>query len=269
MDNIFDILTKKSGTAGAVPAAKEKRAGDGPQEKDSGWDRVPTKDVVLAWQRNRSPEMTKLVLDRMKPTIDSAMTSFANGSGSMSVKAAKLTLDALRTYKPDFGAEPSTHVFNNLRRLGRLSTRRAAIIPQSEAFMLEARRVKETLARLQDEKGREPSMDELADATGLSRKKIDRLLDQNMVINESATLSQDTFKDTQASSDLTDDDYFEYVYASVGPVDQKIMEWSSGLHGRQVLSNNAIAAKLGISPAAVSQRRNKIQNMMSEVRRLV
>ena len=52
-------------------------------------------------------------------------------------------------------------------------------------------------------------------------------------------------------------------------IEQKIIEWSSGLHGKQRLSNNEIARRLGISPAAVSQRRNKIDRLMSEVREVL
>ena len=39
--------------------------------------------------------------------------------------------------------------------------------------------------------------------------------------------------------------------------------------GKQRLSNNEIARRLGISPAAVSQRRNKIDRLMSEVREVL
>ena len=101
-------------------------------------------------------------------------------------------------------------------------------------------------------------------------KRIDSVLgNQTKVVSESSTLMQDSLKDTRGSSGLTDTDYLEYVYASSGPIEQKIIEWSSGLHGKQRLSNNEIARRLGISPAAVSQRRNKIDRLMSEVREVL
>jgi hypothetical protein len=100
-------------------------------------------------------------------------------------------------------------------------------------------------------------------------KKLERILDQGGVVSESSTLTDDSRRDTLGSTDLTDDDYFEYVYASVDPVSQKIMEWSSGRHGAHQLSNNQIATKLRMSAAAVSQRKNKIQRMLSDARNLV
>ena len=67
---------------------------------------------------------------------------------------------------------------------------------------------------------------------------------------------------------MTDDDYYEYVYNSVSPIDQKIMEWASGKGGK-TYSNMEIAKMLHITPAAVSQRKAGIQKKLSMVRSLV
>lgn len=233
--------------------------------------KLKTTDLVKAWQKNSTPEMTSELLKRMQPTINSAISSYAPGmEPQLSVKAAKLTLDALKKYSPDFGTEPSTFVFHNLKRLNRLAAASSNIIPIPEGQAAERRRLQDIAARFEDKKGREPSLQELADESGFSTKKVDKLLNDSFaVVPESATLSEDSQRSTLGHNALDDNDYFEYVYASVGPVDQKIMEWSSGLRGKPVLSNNDIAARLKISPAAVSQRRNKIQQLLSDVRSLV
>ena len=267
MDNIFTTLT------GQLPSASEEQraAAAKPAAPDpAAWQKWDTKTLVKEWQTEQKPEYTSELLKRMQPTINSAMTSYAPGMDrQLAVKAARLTLDALRTYKPDFNTEPSTHVFHTLKRLSRYGTRSGNIMPLPEGFVHEQKLLKAVMDKFEDEHNREPSMSELADLTGLSRRKLDKLLERNMVINESATLTDDSGKDTFSQSGLNDDDYFEYVYASVGPIDQKIMEWSSGLHGAKELSNNEIASKLHISAAAVSQRRNKIQKLLSDVRGLV
>ena len=71
------------------------------------------------------------------------------------------------------------------------------------------------------------------------------------------------------STDVTERDFFEYVYRSGGPLDQKFMEWSSGMHGKPALSNQEIAKRLHITPAAISQRKAKIAEKLSEVRGLL
>jgi DNA-directed RNA polymerase specialized sigma subunit len=267
MDNIFATLTNQ------LPRASEEQqaAAAKPAAPDpASWQKWDTKTLVKEWQTEQKPEYTSELLKRMQPTINSAMTSYAPGMDrQLAVKAARLTLDALRTYKPDFNTEPSTHVFHTLKRLSRYGTRSGNIMPLPEGFVHEQKLLKAVMDKFEDEHNREPSMAELADLTGLSRRKLDKLLERNMVINESATLTDDSGKDTFTQSGLNDNDYFEYVYSSVGPTDQKIMEWSSGLHGAKQLSNNEIASKLHISAAAVSQRRNKIQKLLSDVRGLV
>jgi DNA-directed RNA polymerase specialized sigma subunit len=123
--------------------------------------------------------------------------------------------------------------------------------------------------KYEDEHGREPSIGELADLSGYNTKKVTKILDGTMIVNDSSTLSEDSRQSSFTTKDVGEEDYWEYVYSSVGPIDQKIMEWTSGYHGKPVLSNNVIATKLGITPAAVSQRKNKILTMMSEVRGLL
>lgn len=227
-------------------------------------------DLVARWQKRQTPELTATVLSRMKPTIDAALSSYASGNeDALSVKAAKLTLEALKGYDPKFGAAPSTFVFHNLKRLNRLSGAQSRITPVSEALELDRSAVRRAAATFEDEHDREPSVQELADLTGFSMKRINKIFDTEMqTLPESATLTENGDQ-KRGSSALNDDDYFEYVYSSVSPVDQKIMEWSSGKHGVKPLSNNDIARKLKLTPGAVSQHKNKIQQMLSDVRGLV
>jgi len=263
MTNLFDSLKS------SLPPVKAR-------EKDDSVDKqVPqtldTDTLITKWQAKPDDRaLTSEVLKRLQPTIKSAINSYAPGMDrQLSVKAARLTLDALKSYDSKRGVAAATYVFHNLKRLNRLGARTQNIIPQSEYAAAERKLVMSAMDRFIDDKNREPSMAELADATGLSVKKLESVLDQRKVINESATLSEDSKKDTIGASALTDDDYFEYVYTSVDPISQKIMEWTAGKHGAQQLDNNRIASKLHMSAAAVSQRKNKIQRMLSDARSLV
>lgn len=233
------------------------------------YDKMPIKDLVSVWQKNPDEELTSLVLHKMKPTISSAMTSYAPGHNKdLAVKAASLTLSALRTYDPDRGTDPATHVFHTLKRLNRYASRRQNIIPISERASMERRQILGAQAEFIDTYDREPSELELADLTGYSLKKVRKILAGNKITSSSAQINPETQSTNFFTSDVTDDDYYDYVYRSVGPIDQKIMEWSSGKNGKE-LSNKEIAERLHITPAAVSQRRAKIMNLMSEVRGLV
>lgn len=269
MPNIFDTIKNQY----PAPEADKQRlaAMETPVTKptdDTAWAKqLKTDQLVMLWQKDPNEAYTSELLTRMKPTIASAMSTYAPGQDEvLSVKAAKLTLDALKTYKPGFGTQPSTYVFHNLKRLNRYANERAHILPESEAMQVERKQVTEASARFEDEHNREPSITELADITGFSKKKLEKLMSQNAVVNESSTYAEGTTRSTLASSDLTDNDYFDYVYASVSPIDQQIMDWTAGRHGKPVLSGNEIARRLKITPAAISQHKQNIANMLADVR---
>jgi hypothetical protein len=60
------------------------------------------------------------------------------------------------------------------------------------------------------------------------------------------------------------DSTIEFMYHDFGPVDQLILEYTKGMHGKPILSNQDLAKRLKISPGAVSQRKAKIQQQIDE-----
>lgn len=266
MPTIFETITEKLPKA-TEEQKKELELLEPTVVETTKAEDLPLKDLVVRWQQNPSDEDTAYLLHKLRPTINSAMTSYAPGhQKDLAIKAANLALSALRNFDPERGVDPTTYVFHNLKRLNRFANRRSNIIPLSERAMQEYNFLQQVKQDFEDTFDREPSDMELADRTGYSLKKVTKLLTGNKVTSETSTLNPESGNQTQFSSDLTDDDFIEYVYRSVGPIDQKILEWSSGLHGRPVLSNKEIAAKLHLSPAAISQRRAKLISMLEEVR---
>lgn len=261
MDNIFDkIVSTLPATPKAVTdeLSNIQRVGNSKQQLN---------ELVKRWQASPNEEDASLLLKKMQPTITAAIRSYAPNMGnSMNVQAAKITLNALKSFDPTKGADPATHVFNNLKRLNRIAGQRANIIHTPEARSAAQLAISRAMADFEEDNDREPSMEELADITGFNIKKLNKLMGSNKIVSESSTISEDSRQSTFTSNNLTDDDYFEYVYASVGPIDQSIMEWSAGKHGKPQLANQDIAMKLKITPAAVSMRKQKIQQLMSEVR---
>lgn len=261
MDNIFNKIVSN------LPATPKEVNDKLDTIQQASLTKKQLNDIVVRWQNNPTDEDASFLLKKMQPTITAAIRSYAPIMGnSMKVQAAKITLNALKTFDPTKGADPATHVFNNLKRLNRIAGQRANIIHTSEARSAAQLAISRAMAEFEEDNDREPSMEELADITGFSIKKLDKIMGSNKVVSESATISEDSRQSTFTSNNLSDDDYFEYVYASVGPIDKSIMEWSAGKHGKPQLANQDIAAKLKITPAAVSMRKQKIQQLMSDVR---
>lgn len=270
MATIFETITQKLPKATEEQQQQLKVLEPVQVSVNTPYDKMSLKELVAAWNQDPNEEVTSIVLHKLKPTISSAITSYAPGHAKdLAVKAAKLSLAALKTYDPSRGTDPTTHVFNSLKRLNRIYNTRQNIIPISERKAMEYNVVAKAQADFEDTYDREPSEMELADETGFSLKKIRQILDGNKVVSDTATINPESHNSTFFDSDVTDDDYYDYVYRSVSPIDQKIMEWSSGHKGKPVLSTKEIAERLKITPAAISQRRSKIINMMSEVRGLV
>lgn len=166
MENIFNKITKS--LPKPVQQPPKQSTYTAPQQ-------LSTKDLVARWQKKETPEDTSELLTRMKPTMSSAINSYAPGmANTMAVKAATLTLSALRSYNPEAGTDPSTHVFHNLKRLNRIYGKRGNIIPVSEQLLREQKLVADAAARFEDEHDREASLAELADATGLSVAKLQK-----------------------------------------------------------------------------------------------
>ena len=58
--------------------------------------------------------------------------------------------------------------------------------------------------------------------------------------------------------------WVEFVYSDLNSTDQYILERSMGLHGHAVLSPGQLAKDLKLSPGAISQRMQKIQNKLDQ-----
>lgn len=256
MQNIFETINAK------IPKITPVQADTADKE---------TIDVIIdRWKANGNRADASKILKFLNPTIHSAINTYAAGSeDKVKIRAASLALDAIRNYDPARGVSPQTFVFHNLKRLSRVSADRANIVKIPEEQRLQYRMLVDAEARFEDDHGREPSTAELADLTGLTEKRIDTIKSNNAVINESTTLNPETGDTTFGVSGMSDMDYLSYVYAGSGPTDQKIIEWTSGLHGKPLLGTNEIASKLNISPAAVSQRKAKLLNQLSEMRSLL
>ena len=226
-------------------------------------------DIVDRWKSDKSAQTTKQLLDYLKPTIDSALHTYTPGQeDSFRIKATSMALNSLSGYDKKKNTSPRTYVFSALQRLNRIRRQRDSIIhiPESQVYLRQL--VDKKKDQLQEDLGRQPSLLQLSDKTGLSQKKLQKIYDDNITFSETSSTNTQTGDSSFKSSDLTDKDYYNYVYRSVPPLDQKIMQWSSGF-GKPLLSNNEIAKRLRLSPGAVSQRKAKIQQKLSLVRGLI
>lgn len=221
-----------------------------------------------AWKAAPSPTTSSALLGAVRPVIDTTLRQYSGGSPSPSLKskAKILALNAFKSYDPTKG-RLRTHLYSHMQGLQRINARENNIITIPERVALDYGHVQEASASLRDRLGREPSNAELSNHTGLSAKRLAYIRQSNLPVSEGAATQIDAEGD-QADPAVNipgrnDGRAWEdFVYYDLGSTDQVIMDYVLGRHGMPKLQVNQIAAKLGVTPSAVSQRTMKIQKLL-------
>lgn len=220
-----------------------------------------TPELVTSWQKDPDTHNSE-ILQGLQPILRSSIRSYAQGRNSQAVKikARTLAFRALKTYDPTKGASPATHLRRQLQPL----TRYSAEVSQPIHIPEEARRslaeMSHTIEDLATDLDREPTDTEIADRMGLSETYVKRLKRYGSI------RVQDPSETLAAPSDDPGDMVAEWLYDSLGPLDQKIMRLKMGLRGAKILPNAEIAKKMNLSPGAISQRAAKIARQLEEAK---
>jgi len=218
------------------------------------------------WKQKNTPQTRGAILKAMQPVIDRTVSSYSDHP-YLRAHAKKLALGALDTYDPQKG-KLQTHVQTQLRGLQRLSAQQDQIISLPERVMLDRRDLLNSEAELEDRLGRPPNMDELANHTGLTPRRIGYIRGTAPATAVGGMVDADGSPVDVASKSLYDSDklslWERMVYDDLSPRDKVIYDYTLGTHGTAKLPANELAAKLGITAAAISQRKAAIQNQLDQ-----
>lgn len=219
-----------------------------------------------AWKSKPSPNTTGNLLRAAKKDIEKGISLHVGRPNPLIRSQAKrIAIQAFESYDPTKNVKLSTHLINNLQGLKRITRKQTQILKVPERVSMDQNRVRLAEQELLDDTGREPSMQELADYTGLSTKRLQYLQNFKPAISEGSLEQEgeDNQEFAPAIKSINDrDPWLDIVYGDLDPVNQKIMEWTLGLNGQPVLQNQQIADRLRITAGAVSQRKNKIQSLL-------
>lgn len=218
-----------------------------------------------AWKATPGPEANAAMLKTMHPMIESAIRTHVGEPNPLIVsRARKMALDGLRSYDPKRG-RLQPHMYSHLTGLKRANRQQTTILKVPERVSLDRYHLSNAEAELANELGREPTDDEMADRTGFSPRRMARVRSYVPGIAEGTT--EQVLDGNQVgvqASGSTVNHWHEMVYDELDPYHKKVMELAIGRHGRPVLSNQDIAARLQRSPGAISQAKARIQKMLDE-----
>ena len=227
-----------------------------------------TDDNYLKWKTEPTPENMSRVVSELDPVINSEIHRYDGPRDLLRGRARVIAAESVRSYDPESGAALKTWVTGNLKGLTRYSRQlRPVHVPEQAT-----RRVAE-LARIQaelgDRLGHDPSVDELADETGLSREKVKWLQHRRTgTISESEMESEvdseaGSLPGTVKSHKLPE--FVDSIYASLPDRDKSIFDMKTGRKGGAAVPNQIIAKRLGLSPAYVSQRSKEIAQRIAAI----
>lgn len=221
------------------------------------------------WVTNPTTENLNRVVDTFLPTINSEISKYDGPPSILRSKAKILTINALRNYDPSSKANLNSWVTTNLKQLSRYN-RNIKPVRTPELAARQASELWTVSNNLSNDLGREPTLEELADETGWSIKRIKHIKEVNVpTINASLydTPMNNSSSTSQPGVIPVSQLPFaqEAVYMSLDDRDKAIYDFRTGSHGKKVLSAAEVANRLGITPAAVSQRANTIAQQISNI----
>lgn len=236
-----------------------------PEEKEKP--DVDFEAAHMTWAADRSPQANATMLKTLDPVINSAIRTHVRTSNPLiKARARKITLSALGSYNPKRG-RLKAHLYSQLQGLKRQYAQQAHIMRVPERILLDRRGLKLASTELEDELGREPTDQELATRTGLSTKRISKVRQYSPAMSEGflAGIGEAGGHAPAVKQDISNRAvWLQVIYDELGPFDKKIMEWTMGINGHPILSNEQIAMRLKRSPGAISQRKAMIQKMLDE-----
>lgn len=222
-------------------------------------------EAYEGWKNNSTPEGNSSILNTIDPIVRKGTSMFGGESPLTRSRARKLALEGLGTYDRS-RSRLQSHLINQLKGLQRISRKQQEVVRAPERVLLDKFKLNKYEQTFLDEKGRDPTDNELSNTSGFSLKRIKhvRKWQPGMTTSRLEEISPNFAGGSFSGDEKSQASWLEVVYDSLSPMDQKVMELSLGLHGRKPLSNSQIAASLRRTPGAISQRKKKIQAIIRE-----
>ena len=219
------------------------------------------------WLDKPTPDSMGEVLSDLEPTLVREVNRYAGPKALLHGKARNIAVAAVRTFDPTRGAKLHSWVTTQLQQLNRYGQKlRPIYVP--EATNRQAAELHSVQLRMNDELGREPTHEELADEIGISVPTVKRLMSAKPATVTESQLFEDPESGDRMSPGVSEMDTIgeaaDMVYSGLAERDKLIYDCKMGLRGKAPMSNLQIARKLGVTPALISQRAKDIAQRILE-----
>ena len=82
-------------------------------------------DKILEWQRTKDPALFLDILKKFNPMIHKTVNQYQTtglAKPTLQTRAKAEFINAISTYNPEYKTKPSTHIWNNLRKVQRTAS---------------------------------------------------------------------------------------------------------------------------------------------------
>ncbi len=221
-------------------------------------------DVVAwkAWEQNPTSRNMGNVLGELNPLIQKEVNRWS-GTYSLArplleLEAKRLASEAIHSYRPTRGAALATHVTHRLKKLSRLPYTHQNVARLPEYQTLKFHTFHGAKAQLEDELGREPTTDELADQLSWSRPYLSRF---QKSLRKEFIESGDPVPIFDRPSD--DAQTIDFIYNDLAPTQQLLFQHTTGYGGSPVLTNPQLMKKLKLTQGQLSYQKRLLVNKIS------
>lgn len=227
-------------------------------------DSLDPAELYKQWKSEPNPDNGAKLLQSLEPTMSKAVQTYAGSQSPVLMgKARSLLVDSLPRY--DGRSSLNTFTYQQLKPLQRWAAKHRAPAKVPTTFAQQHNFLITKQNELENELGRGVSVGELADYSGIPLERIEKISKVPMaaVGERPANTDEGAYAEASDAAVERDNDlWLKTVYHGLNPTNQFIMEHSVGLYGSSKLSNSEIAKRLQMTPSAISQRKNKIQQML-------
>ena len=230
-----------------------------------------------SWSSNQTPKQNDMIIGKISPIIDTALKSYVGQDVSPSVRlqAKRMALEGLKSYDPS-KSKLKTHMMWHMQALKRASSKANQVLNVPERVRMDGNFVNNSFNELTESLGREPNDNELADYTGLSSRRIEKVRKYKPGLSEGAASMAFAGTENEDVSDPSSvipntpqgEAWRMFVHDGLDDRSKLIMEHTFGMNGKRILDNISVANKLRITPARVSQIRADIQKKMDSRERI-
>lgn len=220
-------------------------------------------DDLALWNQWRSSNDTlarQKLMTRLEPLVQNEVNKWGQAvpRQALEVKAKLLTVEALETYDPKKGAAIGTHVASRLRKLSRsvYPYQNVARVPENQQLYFHTYNV--ASGKLQDDLGRDPSVDELADELGWSQKRVTHF--QNAFSRRELVESEGAYWEGERDEGLVD-----FYHHGLAPKDKQLFEDIIGYNGKTALKNPELMKKYSVTQAQLSYSKRKFMQDLQNI----